>query len=222
MIKAVLFDLDGVVVDSEPLYQVAERRLFARYGITIPDEDWALFRGVSEDEFYRLARDRYKLPLPLEQLRAKGRKEVLEVFSGGLKFMEGFETLHGQLRPDFQLGLVTSTPETIFNMMDGRLHLRNLFPLVLTGEMTAHNKPHPEPYLTMMATMRIDPEETVVIEDSIYGLRSAWQSGAWTIALTGSIPVEAMPRRHLTVSHLSQLDAGSISSLPGRIAVAAG
>ncbi|MCH8328125.1 MAG: HAD-IA family hydrolase, partial [Candidatus Marinimicrobia bacterium] len=190
-------------------------------GVTIPDEDWALFRGSSEESFYRRARDRYKVPVPLEELRAEGRQEVLEVFSHSLKFMDGFETLHDQICPDYKLGLVTSTPALIFNMMDKRLNLRNLFPLVLTGEMTVHNKPHPEPYLTMMAKLQVDPEESVVIEDSIPGIQAAWDSGAWTVALTGSVPVEAMPERHLTISHLSQLDAGLISALPDRLATAA-
>ena len=220
MIKAILFDLDGVVVDSEPLYQQAEKRMFGRYGITIPDEDWSLFRGVSEERFYQLAIERYNVPITLEQLRNEGRSEVLEAFSSGLKFMDGFERLYDQLVSIYQLGLVTSTPQAIFESMDLQLQLRELFPRVLTGEMTPNNKPHPQPYLTMMADMQVNPDEVVIIEDSIHGLQAAWSSGAWTIALRGSVPEEEMPQRHLTISRLSEIDAALISALPETIAAA--
>ena len=59
--KAVLFDMDGVVLDSETLYTFAEIKLFKEYGVEIPEEDWSLFRGCSEDEFFNKTMERYNI-----------------------------------------------------------------------------------------------------------------------------------------------------------------
>ena len=59
--SAVIFDMDGVVLDTEPLYTLAEVRLFGEYGVKIPREDWALFRGCSEDDFFDLSMKRYNI-----------------------------------------------------------------------------------------------------------------------------------------------------------------
>lgn len=213
MIRAVIFDLDGVVVDSEPLYQQAEERLFKEYGVAIPQDDWKLFRGCSEERFYQLARERYGLTAPLETLRDQGRRYVLAVFDADLDYKAGFLELHRRLAGRYRLGLVTSTPGDIFDWMENRLGLRRYFQEVLYGGMTANSKPHPEPYLEMMRRLDVTPAETVVVEDSIHGLTSALASGAGTIALTGSVPVEDMPRAHAVVNSLGEITAALLEGL---------
>ena len=61
MNTAVIFDMDGVILDTEPLYTRAEVRLFDEYGVHIPKEDWSLFRGCSEEDFFNLSMQRYKV-----------------------------------------------------------------------------------------------------------------------------------------------------------------
>lgn len=205
MIEAVIFDLDGVVVDSEPLYQQAEERLFREYGVRIPEEDWPLFRGGSEQRFYELARTRYGVTASIAQLRRKGRQYLFSIFDSSLDFMAGFLELHRQIEGRYRLGLVTSTPGAVYNRMADRLGLNGYFQEVIHGGMTAHSKPHPEPYLVMMGRLKVEPEQTVIVEDSIYGLRAALAAGAWTVALTGSVPEEDMPPAHAVVSSLTIL-----------------
>ena len=60
-ISAVIFDMDGVIIDTEPLYTKAEIRLFGDYGVTIPEEDWPLFRGCGEQDFFDLSMERYNI-----------------------------------------------------------------------------------------------------------------------------------------------------------------
>lgn len=213
MIKTILFDLDGVVVDSEPLYQQAEEQLFAEYGISIPESDWQLFRGLSESAFYQLARERYGVDAPLDTLRRQGRQLVREAFADSLQFRSGFIDLQRRLRPDYRLGLVTSTPGELFEFMDARLRISPLFDGILTGGTTAHSKPHPEPYLVMLKQLATEPRQALVVEDSVHGLTAAWESGAWTIAITGSVPEAVMPRRHATIAHLSEITAELIARI---------
>jgi len=213
VIKAVIFDMDGVVVESEPFYQQAEERLFGEYGVTIPPEDWKLFRGCTEERFYQLARDRYGITEPVETMRQKGRRYVLNAFNTGLDYKQGFLELHQQLQGRYRLGLVTSTPGDIFHWMEQKLGLKRYFQEVIYGGMTANSKPHPEPYLEMMRRLEVAPTESVVVEDSINGLQSALASGAWTIALTGSVPLEDLPPAHAVVDSLEEISPAFLESL---------
>ncbi|UCH63234.1 MAG: HAD family phosphatase [Fidelibacterota bacterium] len=213
MIKAVIFDMDGVVVDSEPLYQQAEELLFREYDVTIPQDDWKLFRGCTEERFYQLARDRYGITEPLDTLRQKGRSYVLSAFDAGLDFNEGFRELHRRLAGIYRLGLVTSTPGELFHWIDRRLSLSRYFQEVICGGMTANSKPHPEPYLEMMRRLEVLPEESVVVEDSINGLTSALAAGAWTIVLTGSVPLTDLHQAHTVVDTLGEVSLAMIEGL---------
>lgn len=213
MIKAVVFDMDGVVVNSERLYQKAEKRLFKEYGVTIPDEDWKLFRGCGEAEFFQLVRERYGINQSPDTLRQRGQRYILTEFDANLNFNDGFLELHHRLDGRFLLGLVTSTPGELFQWLDQRLELRRYFHEVIHGGMTANSKPHPEPYLEMMRRLNVKPEETVVIEDSIHGLSSALAAGAWTIALTGTIPREDLPPANAMVDSLVEITPARLDEL---------
>jgi HAD superfamily hydrolase (TIGR01509 family) len=213
MIKAVVFDMDGVVVDSEPLYQRAQVRLFAEFGVTIPEDDWKLFRGMTEDAYYEFVGQRYNLNRQLRQLRRRGREYVQQVFEAELEFMAGFTRLHRLLKGRYRLGLVTSTPSDLYQVVNDKLHLGPFFEEVLCGDMTAKSKPHPEPYLEIMRRLEVTPNETVVVEDSIHGLQAARDSGVWTIALTGSVPQEDMPPVHAIIDSLQELSPGFIDNL---------
>ncbi len=213
MIKAVIFDMDGVVVDSEPLYQKAEELLFREYGVTIPPEDWKLFRGSTEERFYQLARDRYGIQDTAENLRVKGRRHVMAAFEAKLDYNDGFPELHDRLEGHYHIGLVTSTPKDLYLWMERKLGLRRYFPEVIYGGMTTNSKPHPEPYLEMMRRLGVEPSESAVIEDSINGLTSALAAGAWTIALTGSVPQADMPPAHAVVHSLGEITPAMLEQL---------
>ena len=90
---AVIFDLDGVVIDTEPLYTKAEIKLFEEYGIYIPKEDWALFRGCSEQTFFDLSMERYGITEDRDVFMKKGRQYVMDEFNKNIPFMPGFKDL---------------------------------------------------------------------------------------------------------------------------------
>lgn len=213
MIKAVIFDMDGVVIDSEPLYREAQEQLFREYGVTIPPEDWAAIRGVTEDRFYQLAQERYNIAEPLDTLQAKGRQYVVAAFAAGLDYYDGFQAAIGPLAKRYQLGLVTSTAQDLFRWIDDKLDLRQYFPEVVTADDTTHHKPHQEPYEEMMHRLKVTPQETAVVEDSIAGIQSALAAGVWTIALAGSPTGDRLPPSHRVIRTLGELTPTFIDNL---------
>ncbi|MFC1746781.1 HAD family hydrolase [Candidatus Neomarinimicrobiota bacterium] len=215
MIRAILFDMDGVVVDSEHLYQEAGTRLFAEYGVTLMEDDWIRLRGQAEHRFYELVRERYPLDAPTKDLQVKGRSYLLDVFADRLDYNQGFLSLIRRIVGRYRTGLVTSTSGEVFRWMDMKLDLRSHFDEVVYGGMTINGKPHPEPYLMIMDHLGIEPAEAVIIEDSAVGLQSALASGACTVALTGPTPTPGLPEVYASVRSLNDLTPSFLKRLDG-------
>jgi len=205
-IEAIIFDFDGVVIDSEPLYKMAEKRLFAEYGVIIPDEDWKIFRGTSEMGFYQLIRDRYNIDAPIDELRRKGRNFLLEAFAGGLHYFTGFEAFMRKIKDRYKTGLVTATSGEILDWIFRNTPIRNPFSNVITAEDVNNSKPHPEPFQKICRMMNVSPENTIVIEDSIMGIRSALAAGAITIGFLSSFTAKDLAAAHFTARNYGEIE----------------
>ena len=211
--SAVIFDMDGVILDTEPLYTKAEIRLFGEYGVTIPEEDWSLFRGCAEQDFFDLSMKRYKITEDKNVFMEKGRAYVRDEFKKNLAFMPGFHSLHKMVKQHYHIGLVTASPRHNLDWLRTLIELDDLFEHIISGDDTDKNKPHPEPYLAMMSRLGVEPENTVIIEDSLHGVQSGLASGAFVIAKTGSVPDSQLSIAHRIISHLNEITHFMIEEL---------
>ena len=211
--KLILFDLDGVTIDTEPLYAKGEIRLFKEYGITIPKEDWKLFRGCTEEKFYDLSMNRYGITEDRKKFQKKGREYVREEFEKNLDFMPGFKSLIKRLNDKYSIGLVTATPEYMYNWINERLNLSGIFKHIVYGGMTEKGKPNPDPYLLGMKQFDINAKNTMIVEDSVHGIQAGLNANATVVALTGSVDVEDMPPAHKIINSLNEIDSNFINSI---------
>ena len=211
--SAVIFDMDGVILDTEPLYTKAEIRLFGEYGVIIPEEDWSLFRGCAEQDFFNLSMKRYKITEDKNVFMEKGRAYVRDEFKKSLAFMPGFHRLHKMVKQHYHIGLVTASPRHNLDWLRTLIELDDLFEHIISGDDTDKNKPHPEPYLAMMSRLGVEPENTVIIEDSLHGVQSGLASGAFVIAKTGSVPDSQLTIAHRIISHLNEITHFMIEEL---------
>ena len=147
MNTAVLFDMDGTILDTEPIYTRAEIRLFLEYGVTIPKEDWSLYRGCSEDDFYTLSMKRYNIKEARNIFIAKGRNYVRKEFESGLSFMPGFHSMISRVKEKHKIGLVTASPKKHVNWLCTIIELNKIFKHIICGGSTERNKPYPDPYI---------------------------------------------------------------------------
>ena len=205
MNTAVIFDMDGVVIDTEPLYTRAEILLFGEYGIKIPEEDWSLFRGCSEEDFFDLSMKRYGIEENKTIFIEKGRNYVRNEFKKGLSFMPGFHELLHRIKMFHKTGLVTASPRHNVDWLCELIHLDKFFTHIISGAESKRNKPYPDPYIDMMELLNILPSNTIIIEDSLHGIRAGLESGAHVIAKKGSIPANQLSIAHRTVSHLDEI-----------------
>ncbi|PKN19888.1 MAG: hypothetical protein CVU71_05835 [Deltaproteobacteria bacterium HGW-Deltaproteobacteria-6] len=175
MIKAIFWDNDGVLVDTEGLFFRANQETLAGIGIPLRWEQFeeiSLARGESvlrlaadpgTDVFNKLRRerdDRYADLLTREPLVIDGVRDVLD-----------------ELRGKYVMGIVTSSGQEHFEIIHRQSQLLPYFQFVLTLKDCQHTKPHPEPYLKALALAGFAPEECLVIEDSPRGLAAAQGAG---------------------------------------------
>ena len=186
-IKAILFDMDGVVVDSEKLYSQSEEKLLAQYGVKFDDSDWHYIKGCTEKQFYDLVYSKFNPDILREDLMSQGREFLKKIFTDQLEYMDGFNSIYPAIKEKYKLALVTSTGQDLVNHIDGLLSIYKKFDIVLTSVDTKKHKPNPDPYITAMKQFGFEANECIVVEDSIQGIKAGKAAGCIVIALEGSI-----------------------------------
>lgn len=180
--EAILFDNDGVLVDTERLYLQATREVLAGAGVTLSDADYV-------ELFLRSARGAWHLiegPLDdaaLAAFRAARDRRYEELIAAGDVLIAGAAGCVARLARHHRLAIVTSSEPAPFALAHARTDLLRYFELVLTREHYRNSKPDPEPYLTAVQRLGVAPERCLVIEDSERGLRAAKAAGlaCWVI-----------------------------------------
>jgi HAD superfamily hydrolase (TIGR01509 family) len=173
----VLWDNDGVLVDTEGLYFRATQTVLQTVGISLtPDQfkEISLRRGEST---FKLAAEAGIGAVEIACLRANRDRIYAKYLAAESCVIDGVEevlrSLHGQVR----MGVVTSTRRTHFEITHAKSGLPKYLDFVITHEDYQHTKPHPDPYLTAIARHGLRPEECIVVEDSERGLASATAAG---------------------------------------------
>ncbi|MHB8771035.1 MAG: HAD family hydrolase [Syntrophales bacterium] len=177
MIRAVFWDNDGVLVDTEKLYFQATRELLLTTGVELTE---ALFRRISLVEgrsSFILAAERGVPPAEIDRLHGERNRRYTELLAGGVRIMAGVEEALAQLRGSVVQGVVTSSRKEHFDVMHRATGLLAHFDFILTREDFTLSKPDAEPYRKAMARCGLTPDECLVVEDSPRGLESAAAAG---------------------------------------------
>ena len=181
---AVVFDLDGLLINSEDLYEQAGESILRRRGKIYDAELREKMMGRPVADAIQLMIDCHSLPDPLDDLMCECR-EVLESFmETSLATMPGVEQLLDELQAaDIPIAIATSGMREYAHYVLTRLNLLDRFRFVLTAEDIERGKPDPEVYLLAAKRLGIDPSQMMVLEDSGNGCQAAVAAGAFTIAV---------------------------------------
>lgn len=184
---AILFDNDGILVDTEPLFLQATQEILATVDVILTADEYheismrqgrAVFnlaeaRGVSDDE--------------IRVLRTSRNRRYSELIDQGVRIFDGvaetLERLHGIL----PMAIVTSSDREHFDRIHKQTELMRFFDFVLTAGEYAHHKPHPEPYLAAASRIGAAPDRCLVIEDTERGVRSATTAGMSCIVIPNEL-----------------------------------
>ena len=183
MVKAIFWDNDGVLVDTEKLYFQATREVLSEIGIDLTTElfiEISLRQGRST---FELASTRGVKPEIITQLRAKRETRYSELLRNGVPVLYGVEDALGRLRGKLKMGIVTSSRKAHFDIIHANTGLLPYFDFILTREDYEKSKPNPDPFLTAASQNGLSPEECMIVEDSARGLAAAKAAGIRCIAV---------------------------------------
>jgi HAD superfamily hydrolase (TIGR01509 family) len=183
MIAAVVFDLDGVLVDSEPVWERVRRQVVAEHGGRwLPDTQQRLM-GMSTGEWARYLSDDLGVDLPPQAIAAAVIERMQAHYRDQVPLMPGAAGAVRRLATNWPLGLASSSPPALIEVVLGTPGLRGHFRSVLSTEQVARGKPAPDVYLAAAAQLGFDPGRCAAVEDSANGLRSAAAAGFEVIAV---------------------------------------
>jgi HAD superfamily hydrolase (TIGR01509 family) len=202
-VAAVLFDMDGLLVNSEPVWYDVESAMVARLGGVWTPADQAACLGGTMAASSRYIVERTGTSVSADELSEEMVGEMVVRFRRDLPLHDGALPLLDALRErGVHLGLVSSSYRRLMNAALDTLGA-DRFEVTVAGDEVTHGKPHPEPYLTACERLEVEASSVVVLEDADTGVRSAEAAGCIVVAVPSVAPIEAAPRRHIVPSLLA-------------------
>ncbi len=211
--KAVLWDMDGTLIDTEPVWWRAETDIITRLGGEWTIEDCKALIGSDLAAAVKIWMTRLPDGVTTEEsLAAEVHGEVIRALKEGVELQPGALELLAALNAEGVPCALVSASYRV--MVDAALsHLPpEPFAVTVAGDEVTHGKPHPEPYLTAARLLGVDPRDCVVLEDSRTGVASGNASGAVVVAIPQHVPIDPAPRRvvvdsliHVTPAWLREL-----------------
>jgi HAD superfamily hydrolase (TIGR01509 family) len=201
-LQAVLFDLDGTVVDSEPLWADAMRMIAADLGGTLTEEALARTTGLSVPASVDLMLAELGADLPRQEATRQLLERTAEVFAAELMWQPGAQELVDALRREgVTTALVTNSPRVVVDVAMQRLGSHR-FDLAVCGDEVTEHKPDPAPYLTAMQRLGRPAQECLAVEDSPSGTDAAVAAGIPVLVVPSEVPVPEGPGRIFAASLL--------------------
>ncbi len=216
VIQAVVFDLDGILIDSEPVWERVRRQVVAELGGHWPPEAQRRLMGMSTAEWARYLSEDLGAGLPPDQVAALVIGRMAASYTERLPLMPGAADAVRRLAARWPLGLGSSAPATLIDTVLESAGLRDYFAVAMSTEQVARGKPAPDIYLAVTDRLGCQPAACAAVEDSSNGLRSAAAAGLAVIAVPHpSYPPDpdALAQASLVLHNLDALTPDAIETL---------
>ena len=214
--RAVIFDLDGLLADSEPWWNQIDAKLLAEYGVTYRGEYHRNVLGVS----YRLAIEFYKnafhISAPVEELMHRRGEIATEFFANEVGLFPSAKTTLEELRQmKLRLAVATSSVSASARPFLERTGTRPLFDVIIAGDEIERGKPHPDIYLLAAEKLQVDSDSCLVIEDALAGIAAAKAANMRVAAIPDTRFVD--PREYTKEADYVLRDLSEIPALIRRV-----
>jgi len=224
MLRAVIFDFDGVITDSEILHFRAFNQVLAQYGIELTKDDYyTTYLGFNDADCYRLLIHQGLLKTDQQQIKnlIEQKKRIFEQLAKAEgKLIEGVcDFLKMLEQNNIPIAICSGALLTEVEMVLDEARLRHLFEVVVSGEQVKKGKPDPEGFLLSLQRLNenrenpITANQCIVIEDSHWGLEAAKAAGMHTIAVTNSYDAGQLSMAEKIVDQLSELTIDDLQQL---------
>ena len=188
MIEAVLFDMDGVLVDSEAYIRQAAMNMFAEKGYQVSEADFMPFTGMGENRYLGGVAEKHQIPFELESDKRRTYEIYAELVRGKLNAMDGVKSfICACIYRNLKIAVASSADpvKVAINLEEIGLN-RALFQAIVTGLDIEQKKPAPDIFLKAAQLLDVIPEKCLVVEDAVSGVRAGKSAGAKVLALKTS------------------------------------
>jgi beta-phosphoglucomutase len=208
MIKGVLFDMDGVLVDSEPFICKAAIMMFAELGVSVKPEDFHPFVGMGENRYIGGVADYHGVRVEIDKVKARTYEIYGNIVKGKLSSLPGTHEFIARCRKKgFRLALATSADRVKMEVNLREIGLPpETFQYIVTGLDVEKKKPFPDIYMKAAEKIGLAPDECLVVEDAVSGIKAGNAAGCRCLAVTSSF----------TAADLAEADwiCGSLLEVP--------
>lgn len=217
MIKTVIFDMDGVIVDTEPVHSYAYFQHFAELNIAVSKDMFTSFIGNSTRNTFQKLKELFPIEAEVEDLIQRKRTLFNDAFDTkeDLYLIEGVEQLIQDLHQNgMQLILASSASNVTINRVFKRFNLHQYFSHIVSGEDFPNSKPHPAIFEYAASLSNASKENCIVIEDSTNGIRAAKSAGLFCVGYnSANSKLQDLSLADVVVEDLNELNFERISKL---------
>jgi len=210
--NAVIFDMDGVLADSEPLINAAAIAMFKEHGLVVQPEDFLPFVGAGEDRYIGGVAEKYRFPLDLRAAKHRTYELYLDLVPVQLEAFPGAGDL---VRACRQAGLCVAVASSadrikvVANLQKIGLPLE-FWDAVVTGEQVQHKKPAPDIFLAAADLLGVSATTCVVVEDAVNGIQAAKAAGMRCIAVAQTFPAARLSQADLVRETIAQVQLADL------------
>jgi HAD superfamily hydrolase (TIGR01509 family) len=217
MLTTVIFDMDGVIIDSEPIHFGIERKMFEELNIVVPFEEHCTYVGASAQEMWQTIVTKHALSIQPDEMVKTARALYMDHIhsSTNVHPIDGVVELIQDLKKnDFKFLIASSSHTDAIDAIVEKLDLPNYFMARLSGAELKHSKPNPEIFLQAAKLANAEPQECMVIEDSRNGVIAAKAAGMKCVGyLNLNSGVQDLSRADIVISSFTELNATMIKNI---------
>lgn len=185
MVKAIILDMDGVLIDSEPIHLEATNRVLKKFGKKLKIEENLPYQGMNEKRYWEVLSTKFSLPLSPIKLAKEKNTEMWKILkSSKLKPLPYVKKFLKKMKSEgLKLGVASSSPLDQIEYILEKTDILNFFDVTFSGESFERGKPFPDIFIETAKKLGVKPEECIVIEDSKNGILAGKSAGMKVIAM---------------------------------------
>ena len=212
-IHAVIFDMDGVLVDSEPLINAAAIAMFKEKGLTVQPTDFLPFVGAGEDRYIGGVAEKYQFPLDVAVAKRRTYEIYLSLVPLQLKAFPGANDLVLACRKAGLHVAVASSADEIKVLANlQKIHLPPQFwDTLIVAQQVKHKKPAPDIFLSAAQNLKLKPAECVVVEDAVNGIQAAKAARMRCVAVATTFPAERLQEADIVRDTIAQVQLSDLA-----------
>lgn len=214
VVKAVIFDMDGVIIDSEPVQMKAINQVMAQWGIQLEEKDFIPMIGRRLADDYDYLKHNFGVPVGIQEFMGQKNKAYQGLMINEAVEMPGLTPLLKRLKSaGILIGIASGSCRADIQMIVKTLKIESYFQTLTSGDDVVHGKPHPEIYQLAASRLKVPVEECIAIEDTSYGVQSSKEAGMKCVAFPHPYTRhQDFSRADISVASLNEISLELLSS----------